>query len=79
MKRLGFFGTAILLQVLILLVPGHYGWANVGGLFVFALVYCFHGWLAYCTSKEEESLAKRLTSLEKETTALNAAMQWKER
>lgn len=79
MKRLGFFSTAILLQVLILLVPGHYAWVNVGGLFVFSIVYCFHSWLEYCTNKEELDTEKRLASLEKEIREVNSVMQWKDK
>ena len=77
MKRLGFFGTAILLQVLVLLTPNYYGWANVGGLFVFAIVYCFSSWLEYCNSKESKDVSKRLEVLEKETREMNSAMQWR--
>ena len=79
MKRLGFFGTAILLQVLILLVPGMYSWANVGGLFVFATVYCFSGWLDYCSNKRDGDTNKRLESLEKETREINATLQWRDK
>jgi len=77
LKRLGFFGTAILLQVLILLVPGQYGWANVGGLFVFSLAYCFHIWLEYCKDNTDKSTSKRLEVLEKEARDMNAALQWR--
>ena len=77
MKRLGFFGSAILLQVLILMVPGQYGWANVGGLAVFGSVYCFSLWIEYCKDKRDEGTSKRLDVLEKETRSMNAAMEWR--
>lgn len=79
MKRLGFFGTAILLQVLVLLTPNYYGWANVGGLFVFAIVYCFSSWLAYCSNRETADTKSRLDTLERETREMNSALQWREK
>ncbi len=78
MKRLGFYGVAILLQVLVLLVPGHYSWANVGGLAIFGAVYCFNKWLDSCINKEAKDTKGRLEALEKETRAMNQAMQWKD-
>ncbi len=78
MKRLDtFLGIAVVVQILVLLVPGYYSWANVGGLFIFAAVYCFNAWLGYCSNKREEGTEKRLEFLEKETSALNAALAWR--
>ena len=77
MRKIGFYGVCIFLQVLVLLVPDSYGWANVGGLALFSAVYCFSKWLEYCTNKEEEGVLKRLNDLERETREMNSAIQWK--
>ena len=79
MRRIGFYGSMILLQVLILFIPNSYGWANVGGLAIFTVAYCFNSWLAYCSNRVEESTERRLKVLEKETRDINSAMQWREK
>ena len=79
MKRIGFYGAMILLQVLILFFPNSYSWENVGGLALFTVAYCFNSWLTYCSNKVEVDTNRRLEILERETREMNSAMQWREK